>query len=161
MNAGEQGWRSKRAFESLAGLPYTRPGCDPNLGSMFRRSVHGRSRRRIQGIKAAGWPRGIVMASFGLISAEALVLKLSCAEWLEMMTKCLAFAAVLLLLTPAVSAAKYKKRAKAAPPQQIACTVLGCVPVPRGCGQTPGRTWSGMPTGGDVIVCPPGVAPFR
>jgi hypothetical protein len=47
------------------------------------------------------------------------------------------------------------------PPQQIACTVIGCVPVPPGCGQTPGRTWSGMPTGGDVIVCPPGVAPFR
>jgi hypothetical protein len=39
--------------------------------------------------------------------------------------------------------------------------VIGCVPVPRGCRPTEGRTWSGMPTGGDVIVCPPGVAPFR
>jgi hypothetical protein len=44
---------------------------------------------------------------------------------------------------------------------QIACTAVGCVPVPRGCGQTPGRTWSGMPSGNDIIVCPPGVAPFR
>jgi hypothetical protein len=78
-----------------------------------------------------------------------------------MITKCLALAAALLLVIPAVSAAKSKKRVKAQPQQQIACTVIGCVPVPRGCGQTPGRTWSGMPTGGDVIVCPPGVAPFR
>ena len=79
----------------------------------------------------------------------------------EMVRKLLALGAALLLVTPAAAAAKSKKRVKAAPPQQIACTVIGCVPVPRGCGQTPGRTWSGMPTGGDVIVCPPGVAPFR
>ncbi len=78
-----------------------------------------------------------------------------------MMTKLLALAAVLLLAASTAATAKTKKRVKAAPPQQIACTVIGCVPVPRGCGQTPGRTWSGMPTGGDVIVCPPGVAPFR
>jgi len=77
------------------------------------------------------------------------------------MTKLLVLATALLLVTPAVAATKSKNRVKAAPPQQIACTVIGCVPVPRGCGQTPGRTWSGMPTGGDVIVCPPGVAPFR
>ena len=44
---------------------------------------------------------------------------------------------------------------------QIACTVIGCVPVPPGCGQTGGKTRGGSPTGGDVIVCPPGVAPFR
>lgn len=36
----------------------------------------------------------------------------------------------------------------------IACTVLGCQPVPAGCGQTYGRTFSGRPTGYDVIVCP-------
>jgi hypothetical protein len=47
------------------------------------------------------------------------------------------------------------------PQQQIACTVIGCVPVPPGCGQTGGKTRGGSPTGGDVIVCPPGVAPFR
>jgi hypothetical protein len=78
-----------------------------------------------------------------------------------MMTKLLALTVALLLATPAVAATKSKKRVKTAPPQQIACTVIGCVPVPRGCRPTEGRTWSGMPTGGDVIVCPPGVAPFR
>jgi hypothetical protein len=57
--------------------------------------------------------------------------------------------------------AKHRRHVARQPQQQIACTVLGCVPVPRGCWQTEGRTWSGMPTGGDVIVCPPGVAPFR
>ena len=72
-----------------------------------------------------------------------------------------ALAAAFLVATSAAAAAKSKKRVKAAPPQQIACTVIGCVPVPRGCRPTEGRTWSGMPTGGDVIVCPPGVAPFR
>lgn len=77
------------------------------------------------------------------------------------MRKLLTVAVAVSLLTPAVAATKSKKRVRAAPQQQIACTVLGCVPVPRGCGQTEGRTWSGMPTGGDVIVCPPGVAPFR
>ena len=79
-----------------------------------------------------------------------------------MMTKILVLAAALLLAPAVVVDAKpNKKRVKAAPQQQIACTVIGCVPVPRGCRQTEGRTWSGMPTGGDVIVCPPGVAPFR
>ncbi|MBX9840273.1 MAG: hypothetical protein K2Z80_00540 [Xanthobacteraceae bacterium] len=73
----------------------------------------------------------------------------------------LALTAALLLAVSTAANAKTRKRVKAAPPQQVACTVLGCVPVPRGCGQAPGRTWSGMPTGGDVIVCPPGVAPFR
>ena len=73
----------------------------------------------------------------------------------------LVLAGALLIALPAVAAAKPKKPVKSQPPQQIACTVIGCVPVPRGCGQRPGRTWSGMPTGGDVIVCPPGVAPFR
>ena len=56
---------------------------------------------------------------------------------------------------------KQNHRKAAAAPTQIACTAIGCVPVPRGCGQTAGRTWSGMPTGNDIIVCPPGVAPFR
>ncbi len=59
------------------------------------------------------------------------------------------------------AAAKTKKQVRHQPQQQIACTVLGCVPVPPGCDQRPGRSWSGTPTGGDVIVCPPGVAPFR
>ena len=67
----------------------------------------------------------------------------------------------LLIALPAVATAKTKKPVRQQPQQQIAFTVIGCVPVPPGCGQRPGRTWSGTPTGGDVIVCPPGVAPFR
>jgi hypothetical protein len=46
-------------------------------------------------------------------------------------------------------------------PEQIACTVLGCIPVPPECGQTYGRTRGGIPTGFDVIVCPPGVWPLK
>jgi hypothetical protein len=43
----------------------------------------------------------------------------------------------------------------------IGCTMLGCAPVPPGCGKTMGTTWSGLPTGFEVVVCPPGVQPFR
>ncbi len=78
------------------------------------------------------------------------------------MRKPLILAAALLVAIPATATAKAKKPVKhQQPQQQIACTVIGCVPVPPGCGQRPGRSWSGTPTGGDVIVCPPGVAPFR
>jgi hypothetical protein len=72
--------------------------------------------------------------------------------------------AIAIMLTVGLGNAVAKQKRKTAPhqpQQQIACTVIGCVPVPRGCWQTPGRTWQGDPTGGDVIVCPPGVAPFR
>lgn len=48
-----------------------------------------------------------------------------------------------------------------AAPHQIACTVLGCIPVPPACDQTYGRTLNGIPTGYDVIVCPPGVWPLK
>jgi hypothetical protein len=48
----------------------------------------------------------------------------------------------------------------AQPSGQIACTVLGCQRIPPACTPVPGRTWSGLPTGYDVIVCPPGVSPF-
>jgi hypothetical protein len=36
----------------------------------------------------------------------------------------------------------------------IACTQYGCLPVPRGCYRESGRTWSGMPSGFDVVTCP-------
>ncbi|MGO8921585.1 MAG: hypothetical protein ACLQF4_01425 [Xanthobacteraceae bacterium] len=49
----------------------------------------------------------------------------------------------------------------AQPPARIACTVVGCQPIPVVCTPVPGRTWSGLPTGYDVIVCPPGVSPPR
>ena len=79
------------------------------------------------------------------------------------MKTCVILIAALSLAMPAAveAATKRHRRAPAQPQQQIACTVLGCVPVPPGCGQTPGKTFGGSPTGGDVIVCPPGVAPFR
>ena len=51
--------------------------------------------------------------------------------------------------------------ATAPPPARIACTVLGCQPIPAACTPVPGRTISGLPTGYDVIVCPPGVQPLR
>jgi hypothetical protein len=54
-----------------------------------------------------------------------------------------------------------KHDATAQPPARIACTVLGCQPIPATCTPVPGRTVSGLPTGYDVIVCPPGVWPLR
>jgi hypothetical protein len=66
--------------------------------------------------------------------------------------------------TPAIAAPRHhhmvrRYRRLEAPPvrsypqQQIACTVLGCRPVPPGCGFYT-RTY-------DIVVCPPGVDPFR
>jgi hypothetical protein len=55
-----------------------------------------------------------------------------------------------------VSAATHahQRRAPAAPQEQIACTVIGCQPVPRGCHPEPQRYFSGMTTGFDAVVCP-------
>ena len=55
-------------------------------------------------------------------------------------------------------AAKTKKkavrhRARAQPEQQIACTFLGCHPVPAGCHPQIGYDWRGNPTGYDAIAC--------
>jgi len=63
---------------------------------------------------------------------------------------------------PAVAASKHHRHhyvsqaargAYAAQPQ-IACTVVGCMPVPRGCHREMGYTPGGTPTGFDVAVCP-------
>ena len=67
-------------------------------------------------------------------------------------------AVVLALALMPVSAAptrhkRHTKAATAAQPQ-IACTVVGCMPVPRGCHPEMGYTPSGIPTGFDVAVCP-------
>jgi len=40
------------------------------------------------------------------------------------------------------------------PQRQIACTYLGCNPVPSGCHPEPQRTFSGMTTGYDAVACP-------
>ena len=53
-------------------------------------------------------------------------------------------------------------RAPAAPAQQqIACTVLGCAPIPAQCTRVACKTPGGRPTGYDVIACPPGVWPLK
>jgi hypothetical protein len=74
-------------------------------------------------------------------------------------------ALVAALAIPALADAKpahrHKRQAVRPPQTPIACTVLGCRPVPPGCGLAAGRTFSGSPTGYDVVVCPPGVQPFR
>jgi hypothetical protein len=54
-----------------------------------------------------------------------------------------------------------RHHAMAQPQARIACTVVGCQPIPGACTPVPGRTWSGLPTGYDVIVCPPGVWPLK
>ena len=62
-----------------------------------------------------------------------------------------------LALIPASAASKHHKRhttAAAAAQPEIACTVVGCKPVPRGCHREMGYSPDGTPTGFDVAVCP-------
>jgi hypothetical protein len=67
-------------------------------------------------------------------------------------------AAVLALaLVPASAESKHHKRhtkPAIAEQPQIACTVVGCMPVPRGCHPEMGYSPDGTPTGFDVAVCP-------
>jgi len=80
----------------------------------------------------------------------------------EPMSKSLIIAIIASLVSTPVNAKPHmQRRTKAQPHSQIACTVLGCSPVPVGCVPRPGRTWSGLPSGFDVIVCPPGARPVR
>lgn len=44
--------------------------------------------------------------------------------------------------------------------RQIACTVLGCQPIPAACYPKEEHSPTGIPTGFDQIICPPGVWPF-
>jgi hypothetical protein len=58
-----------------------------------------------------------------------------------------------------ISAAKRKKRPRATSAYgrastQIACTRLGCNPIPPGCQIRTQFTWSGLPSGFDAVVCP-------
>jgi hypothetical protein len=64
---------------------------------------------------------------------------------------------------PPAHPARHRHSASAATqaPSRVACTVLGCQPIPAVCNPVPGRTPGGLPTGYDVIVCPPGVWPLR
>jgi hypothetical protein len=82
------------------------------------------------------------------------------------MTRTIGFIAVLLIVVPTLAGATparpHHRPAHVAQAQPlIACTVLGCAPVRPECTAAPGRTFSGMPTGHDIVICPPGVQPFR
>ena len=83
------------------------------------------------------------------------------------MIRSMALLAALVVAAPAFAATEPARRPHRPPHPQprsqplIACTVLGCAPVPPGCGSVPGRSFTGQPTGNDIVVCPPGVAPFR
>jgi hypothetical protein len=46
-----------------------------------------------------------------------------------------------------------RNHSRAQPGGQIACTEVGCLPVPQGCRPAPGRTFNGDPSGFDVMVC--------
>lgn len=68
-------------------------------------------------------------------------------------------AALAVVAAPADAASKHRSKharsvdsAYAAQPP-IACTVVGCHPVPRGCHPERGYTMDGTPTGFDVAVC--------
>jgi hypothetical protein len=79
---------------------------------------------------------------------------------------CLA-AVGLLAASPAGAAHRVRHRPivhhlRPAPRQgQIACTVMGCQPIPAACTPIEGRTPGGIPTGFDVIACPQGVWPLK
>jgi hypothetical protein len=66
--------------------------------------------------------------------------------------------AALALPMSAHAASRHHRAAAKAPAYQpqIACTDVGCLPVPRGCYPTGGKTMDGTPTGFDVMVCPGG-----
>jgi hypothetical protein len=51
-------------------------------------------------------------------------------------------------------------RAAAVQQRQVACTVLGCQPIPAACHPKEEHSPTGIPTGFDQIICPPGVWPF-
>ncbi len=66
-------------------------------------------------------------------------------------------AVLALALVPTSAAPRHHSRHAKAPTAakpQIACTVVGCMPVPRECHPEMGYTMDGTPTGFDVIVCP-------
>jgi hypothetical protein len=69
-------------------------------------------------------------------------------------------AALVVAAIPASAATKHHRhyvshaaRGAYASQPQIACTVVGCMPIPRGCHPEMGYTPNGTPTGFDVAVC--------
>ena len=47
-----------------------------------------------------------------------------------------------------------RKKRTVDPGLQIACTRLGCNPIPKGCRIEKEFSWDGTPTGYDLVVCP-------
>ncbi len=50
--------------------------------------------------------------------------------------------------------AKQKKPRPARETGPIACTIVGCIRIPRGCHPEMGYTSDGTPTGFEIVVCP-------
>lgn len=80
-----------------------------------------------------------------------------------MVAAALLLSGTVLFAQPGYSA--HRPRGHRAPAAQaqahVACTVLGCQPIPASCTPVEGKTPGGIPTGYDSIVCPPGVWPLR
>jgi hypothetical protein len=101
-------------------------------------------------------------APFGGLVSHSFEQEILLVSDAEPMSKSLIIAIIASLVSTLVNAKPYtQRRTKVQPRSQIACTVVGCHPVPLGCVPRPGRTWSGLPSGFDVIVCPPGARPVR
>lgn len=71
-------------------------------------------------------------------------------------------AAAIMVAQPADAARRVRHHyaPAAAPERRIACTVLGCMSIPPECQPVAGKTPGGIPTGYDVIACPPGKFPW-
>ena len=55
---------------------------------------------------------------------------------------------------PADAASRHRRAKPARVPQtEIACTIVGCQPVPPGCHREMGYSMDGTPTGFDIAVC--------
>jgi hypothetical protein len=67
---------------------------------------------------------------------------------------------VIIASGPASAKTRADRRPTVAQPRQVACTVLGCQPIPAACYPKEQHGPTGIPTGFDQIVCPPGVWPF-
>ena len=101
-------------------------------------------------------------APFGGLVSHSFEQEILLVSDAEPMSKSLIIAIIASLVSTLVNAKPYtQRRTKVQPRSQIACTVVGCHPVPLGCVPRPGRTWSGLPSGFDVIVCPPGARAVR
>jgi hypothetical protein len=73
-----------------------------------------------------------------------------------MKTLLLILAAVAIPMSAQAATKHHRSHQKRAYQPQIACTDVGCLPVPRGCYPTGGKTFDGSPSGFDVMVCPNG-----